>query len=88
MPGADVGATSVPARPQRGFPWDEVIALCLGECHMAPAVLWATTPREIAALLRGRRVLDPQAVMPLERSEFDQLRTLYPDAASPSAGDA
>lgn len=54
------------------------MATGLGLLGLAPAVLWAMTPREFEAALRGR--LGPQAsAPPLSRSDLSRLMSLYPD---------
>ncbi len=72
-------AASQPA-PARAFPWDDVLAFCLGEIRMAPADMWAATPIEIAAMLRGRRQVTHGGVTAPPRSaDFAALAALYPD---------
>ncbi len=72
------------AKP-RAFPWDDVIAFCLGEMRMAPATMWAATPLEVAAMVRGRRqVTNPGHLPAPRRDEFAALAALYPDVAGSS----
>jgi uncharacterized phage protein (TIGR02216 family) len=62
-----------------------VLAFCLGEMRLSPEIMWRATPREIAAMLRGRRrVTHPGAVAPPRRDDFAALRALYPDG--PASG--
>jgi uncharacterized phage protein (TIGR02216 family) len=68
------------ASRSRAFPWDDVIAFCLGEMRLAPREMWAATPIEIAAMVRGRRhVTHGTAMVPPRRDDFAALAALYPD---------
>jgi hypothetical protein len=59
-----------------------VLAFCLGEMRLAPRDVWAATPREVAAMLRGRRrVTHPGAIAPPRRDDFAALAALFPDTA-------
>ncbi len=49
----------------------------LGLLGLAPAVLWAMTPREFAAALRGR--LGPQAGAPPGKDDVAALMRRFPD---------
>jgi uncharacterized phage protein (TIGR02216 family) len=57
-----------------------VLAFCLGEMRLAPREVWAATPLEIAAMLRGRHHLTHgTAIVPPRRNDFAALTALYPD---------
>jgi uncharacterized phage protein (TIGR02216 family) len=50
----------------------------LGLLHLAPAVLWSMTPRELAAAIEG--ALGPQAIHgAIDRRTLDDLIARYPD---------
>ncbi|MDR3494076.1 MAG: phage tail assembly chaperone [Ancalomicrobiaceae bacterium] len=84
-PGPAPGASGAPpgSKPRRPFPWDDVMALCLGEIGLAPVDFWAATPLEVAAMIRGRRHrLDPDHVAPPSRDEVERLSAAFPDDRS------
>jgi len=57
-----------------------VLAFCLGEMRMPPVAMWAATPLEIAAMLRGRRhPAAAAAIAPPCRADFAALAARYPD---------
>ncbi|TYR34371.1 phage tail assembly chaperone [Mesorhizobium microcysteis] len=58
----------------RQFPWDELIALGLGRLRLSPRDFWATTPRELAHVLRAFG-----AGQPLRRPVLERLMTMFPD---------
>lgn len=60
------------------FPWDTVLAFCLGEIGLSPEAMWRATPREVALMIRGRRGGDGTAGRPTE-ADFADLLTRYPD---------
>jgi hypothetical protein len=63
-----------------------VLAFCLGEMRLAPEVMWAATPREVAAMVRGRRRLThPGAVAAPSRADFAALAALFPDTKDEEA---
>ncbi|MDR3373165.1 MAG: phage tail assembly chaperone [Ancalomicrobiaceae bacterium] len=71
-------------KPRPPFPWDDVMALCLGEIGLAPSAFWAATPIEVAAMIRGRHHrLNPDRAVPPSRAEVDRLRAAFPDDPSP-----
>ena len=54
------------------------MAAGLGLLHLSPKDFWASTPREMAAALRG--LLGPAAVdAPMPRAALTQLISLFPD---------
>ncbi len=68
------------------FPWDDVLAFALGVLRWPPEVMWAATPREIAA---AARALAPHhGNQPLDGASLDALMQLYPDEAPPETQDA
>ena len=62
---------------ERGFPWEEAMAFCLGVLRWSPDAFWRATPREVAAALGG---LSPAgATEPMRRGELERLALLFPD---------
>ncbi|MDH4981303.1 phage tail assembly chaperone [Hyphomicrobium sp. D-2] len=53
------------------------MAAGFGLLGLSPQTLWAMTPRELAAALRGR--LGPRMSGPLSRSDLAGLLERYPD---------
>ncbi len=74
-------ATDVPQIARRApepFPWDDVLAFCLGEVGLAPDAVWRATPREVALMIRARR--GRAGAIPAPRpADFADLLTRYPD---------
>jgi len=60
-----------------------VLAFCLGEMRLAPDILWRVTPREVAAMLRGRRRVTHPGAVPPRKDDFAALTALYPDQTAP-----
>ncbi len=60
------------------FPWDAVLAFCLGELGLSPRAVWRSTPREIALMIRGRRGGDGTIRRPTE-ADFADLLDRFPD---------
>lgn len=58
------------------FPWDEVLAFGLGVLRWPPDVLWAATPREIAAAAAG---LAPVRAEAPGRDAMAALMAAFPD---------
>jgi uncharacterized phage protein (TIGR02216 family) len=59
------------------FPWDEVLAFALGVLRWSPEVMWAATPREIAA---AASAMAPNHGAPaLDSASLNALMQLYPD---------
>ena len=58
------------------FPWDEVLGFGLGVLRWPPDVLWAATPREIAA---AASAFAPTRAQAPERAEMAALMALFPD---------
>ncbi|GJD33454.1 phage tail assembly chaperone [Methylobacterium aerolatum] len=56
------------------FPWEDCLALGLGQLGWRPRDFWAATPREFAAAL-GRRAAPPA----LSRSDLLRLLEAHPD---------
>ena len=81
LPVGSAGASGASGRkPLRAFPWNEVVAFCLGEIRMSARDMWASTPIEIAAMVRGRRqVTHGTAIVPPRSDDFAALAALYPD---------
>jgi uncharacterized phage protein (TIGR02216 family) len=52
-----------------------VIAVGLGRLRMSPKAFWATTPREIAAILGAGAT----SSVPLDRDGLSRLAELFPD---------
>lgn len=63
------------------FPWDDVLAFCLGEVGLAPDAVWRATPREVALMIRARRARAGTLLAP-SRADFSDLLTRYPDASN------
>lgn len=53
------------------------MAFCLGRLGWPPEVVWAATPREIAAALQAHRA--GPSVTPPGRGAFERLMALHPD---------
>jgi uncharacterized phage protein (TIGR02216 family) len=54
------------------------MAVGLGQLRLAPAVLWAMTPREFEAAVRGAFGHEA-SVRPIVRADLEALMGTYPD---------
>lgn len=66
-----------PERQGAPFPWDEAIGFGLGILRLAPAALWALSPRELA--LAARMLRGGSSDQAMDRAALDALLARYPD---------
>ncbi len=59
------------------FPWDDVLAFCLGRLRWSPGDFWNATPREIAAAFRGAPGMIEAPCPSL--GELEKLMRRFPD---------
>jgi uncharacterized phage protein (TIGR02216 family) len=60
------------------FPWDDVMAFCLGRLRWSPDQFWGATPRELASAIRGFHGTSDARAPNLQDLEAMMLR--FPDA--------
>lgn len=68
------------------FPWEAVMATCLGRLGWTPEAFWAATPREVAAALAGHGMKHGQGAGRLARPGLEALMRRFPDETPKQGG--
>ena len=66
-----------PPSKQLFLPWSDLMRVAMGQLQLSPAQFWASTPKEIKAMMEG--AFGTSVWQPMPKDVFDQLQQKFPD---------